>query len=398
MKNKKAPGVRRSCLAMAVSLLFAACGQGSVAAPTDTPLPSSSPKPASTIAKTRTPTVELPMCSRNLSPDARKVLSYLDRLTDDTEFNGVISGQQCPHAAGICDDGSYQRAIGKLHDVSGKWVGILDLDYEYVREYSPAELSAANKRLIAHWEAGGLVAVTWSHSNPWGTEPWQAWKDMNTQYPGTDLRALLPGGGLRERWVASYDRIATALAELRDAGVVVLWRPMQEMNGQVFWWGKKVGHLEDPHADYVALWRDMYRYLACEKQLNNLLWVFSPVGVQSWSSFPYPGDAYVDIVAGTAANNEDNIAAYSDYLAYGKPVGVAEYGPNYLGENPEANGSFDNRLYILHLRRDYPRIAYWVTPSSWTGVQMALVDNLFASELLNDPGVINRDEIAWRGQ
>jgi len=308
----------------------------------------------------------------------------------------VISGQQCPHDKGICDDVSYQRAIGALHDVSGKWVGILALDYEFVREYSPAELSAANRRLIAHWQAGGLVAITWPPANPWGSEPWQAWKDIATQYPGTDLRELLPGGALRKRWVASYDRIAAALAELRDAGVVVLWRPMQEMNGSIYWWGKRPGNLEDPHVDYLELWRDMFRYFTCEKQLNNLLWVFSPVGVHSWSSFPYPGDAYVDIVAGTAANNEDNIAAYNDYLAYGKPVGVAEYGPDYIGEDSEANGSFDNRLYILRLRNDYPRIAYWVTPSSWTGVKMALVDNLFASELMNDPGVIDRDEIAWR--
>ena len=31
--------------------------------------------------------------------------------------------------------------------------------------------------------------------------------------------------------------IADALLELQKAGVVVLWRPMQEMNGNWFWWG-----------------------------------------------------------------------------------------------------------------------------------------------------------------
>ncbi len=380
------------------SLTLTSCGLNKKSTDIMVPSPLNSPVPTATATLTVTRTFTPPVCSRTLSEDAGKVLAYLDRLTDDKEFNGVISGQQCPHDKGICDDVSYQRAIGALHDVSGKWVGILDLDYEYIREYSPAELSAANRRLIAHWQAGGLVAITWSHSNPWGTEPWQAWKDITTQYPGTDLRELLPGGKLRQRWVASYDRIAAALAELRDAGVVVLWRPMQEMNGQIFWWGKRPGNLEDPHVDYMELWRDMFGYFTCTKGLNNLLWVFSPVGVHAWSSFPYPGDAYVDIVAGTAANDAVNIAAYSDYLAYGKPIGVAEYGPDYLGEDSEANGTFDDRLYIFHLRNDYPRIAYWVTPSSWTGVKMALVDNLFASELMNDPGVIDRDEIAWRSQ
>jgi mannan endo-1,4-beta-mannosidase len=329
-----------------------------------------------------------PHCGRTLSLDAQKVLAYLGRLTNGSE-PGVIVGQDCPHGAEICDDDAYRRTIEDLYAVSGKWVGLLHVDYEYIREYTPLELSLANQRLIAHWRAGGLVAVSWGPANPWGTDPQHAYKDILVKYPLMDLGALLPGGGMRARWVRSLDRIAGALKELRDAGVVVLWRPMQEMNGVGYWWAKN--RLEDKHEGYVRLWRDMFDYFTCVKGLDNLLWVFSPGGTQAWSSFPYPGDAYVDVVAGTSYGDDLPIDGYDDYLAYGKPAGIAEYGPG-----AGANGLFDDRLYIERLQRDYPRMAYWATWSSFADVKLALVDNLFASELMNDPGVITRDEIAWR--
>jgi mannan endo-1,4-beta-mannosidase len=340
--------------------------------------------------------------TRTLSADAAKVLAYLDRLTDDTEYGGVVSGQICGNVGGICNDDAYATDIEALHTSSGKWPGILMVDWEFVTEYPSAALSAGNTRLIAHWQAGGLVLIGWSPANPWGSQPLAAWREIDTRYPDTDLRELLPGGAKRERWLASLDRIAGGLSELRDAGVVVLWRPMQEMNNEVYWWAKADDHLDDPHEAYGEVWRDMFDYFTYEKGLDNLLWAFAPTGTQAWSSFPYPGDAYVDVVAPTAYANDLAIIGYDDYLAYGKPLGMSEYAPNWLGDSPGANGSFDDRLYIERLRGDYPRVAFWCTFASWTdssaglSVKMSLADNLHARELMNDPDVITRDEINWR--
>jgi mannan endo-1,4-beta-mannosidase len=334
---------------------------------------------------------EPPLCPRVLSADAARDLAYLARLTNDTDFGGAVVGQDCPHGAGICDDDAYERTIGALHTVSGKWIGLLHVDYEYVREYGPAELARVNQRLIEHWRAGGMVSVSWGPANPWGSDPQQAYRDICTRYPGTDLRALLPGGARRARWLASLDRVAGALAQLRDAGVVVLWRPMQEMNYTCYWWAKS--DAGQTHEAYGELWRDMFRYFTCEKGLDNLLWVFSPGGAQAWSSFPYPGDAYVDVVAGTSYSDDLTISGYHDYLAYGKPAAVAEYGP---AAGPGANGQFDNRRFIERLRRDYPRMAYWAAWSSFGSVKLAIVDNLHAAELMTDPGVLDRDDLASR--
>ena len=52
------------------------------------------------------------------------------------------------------------------------------------------------------------------------------------------------------------DVIAWFLAQLREAGVPVLWRPYHEMNGGWFWWGKKTGQ-----PGYAALYRMLFERL-----------------------------------------------------------------------------------------------------------------------------------------
>ena len=66
------------------------------------------------------------------------------------------------------------------------------------------------------------------------------------------------------------DQLAAGLEELKEAGVVVIWRPFHEMNGDWFWWGAK------PPAEFVKVWRHMFDYFTNTKQLDNLLWAYGP--------------------------------------------------------------------------------------------------------------------------
>ena len=55
---------------------------------------------------------------------------------------------------------------------------------------------------------------------------------------GIKIAAVLATGTpTHERWMKSLDRIAAGLQELQAAGIVVIWRPLHEMNGGWFWWG-----------------------------------------------------------------------------------------------------------------------------------------------------------------
>jgi mannan endo-1,4-beta-mannosidase len=335
-----------------------------------------------------------PHRARTLSTNSRKVLAYLGRLSNGSA-PGVIVGQACRNWWSVCDDSRFQESIGKLHDQSGKWPGIIDISYDGSRVLPPDELSSANqRRVIPHWRTGGLAQISWGPVNPWGLNPQDAWPDIGKKYPGADLRDLLPGGAKRLYWLRSLDRIAAALTELRDAGVVVLWRPMQEMSGNWFWWAR------EKHAVFARLWRDMFDYFTCVKGLNNLLWVFAPADHPTLSptsyADAYPGANYVDVIAPTAYQNDLSFIAYDQALTYGKPIALSEYGPSAVASDLGANGSFDDRLYIQRLERDYPQVAYFISWNSWEGVKMSLADNLYASELMNDPRAITRDRIAWR--
>lgn len=334
-----------------------------------------------------TPIVDFTPCNPNASENAKAVLLYLARLTSE-DIPGVISGQNCGHGNEIAL-GTYNQFIDSLYQQSGKFVGMIGIDYEYMREFSVEELKSANTYLKSHWQNGGWVTINWSPTNPWGTL--NTYEDIRIKYSGTDLNQLItPGSPVYDRWMAKLDRVAEALEDMQQAGVVVLWRPMQEANGWWFWWGKNdQNSVLRPHPSYIAVWKHMVTYFTEVKGLNNLLWVFSPTQSQSFSSFPYPGDDYVDIIGGTHYADNLTVPGYLDLIQYKKPVGLAEYGPTEFG-GLVLDGSLDNQLYVQRLQGNYPQVAYWVTWHSWPGVRMALVDHQYARELMNDPYLINR--------
>jgi len=360
--------------------------------------------------------VDVVPCNPNASPEAGAVLRYLGALSSD-ELDGVIVGQNCGHAGTMPDVDSimgYHRLVEGLHDETGKWVGILSVDYEHNACFKPEELSAANQLLIEHWNAGGLVAVGLSPQSPWFNDETDLeghpgdWLYTRTtdlsedRLKEIDLRKLLdPNEEVHDAWMRKLDRIADALAELRDAGVVVLFKPMQEQNGFWFWWGS-LSHNSDP-GPYVDLYRDMYRYFTEERGLNNLLWLYSPnrndlfnplLKGQMWV---YPGDDVVDIVAPTVYNDDGKIYDYEAFLATGKPLAMAEMGPHHDNNH----GQFDNRTYAERLSEAYPAMAFWISWEDWyngdgSTTYMSLVGNQHAAELMQDERVISRNEIEWR--
>ncbi len=338
----------------------------------------------------------------------KAVLRYLAALSDDT-VPGVIAGQNIGHAYDFDStrgwDG-YAKVIDELRDASGEVPGLVGVDYEYMTEATPERLSEVNAYLIGYWKAGGLVTVNWSPHFP-------LWRSINGDRTRTKtgplgnfhLKDLIdPAQPISALWYQKLDIVAGALAELQDAGVVVLWRPMQEMNGNWFWWGKTTSGA----GQYQAVWRDMFRYFTEVKHLHNLLWVYSPnVGPQTVYeqpyidpvSWPYPGSEYVDVLAGTRYSDSLDLPDYSTFRSWGKPIGVAEYGPK-LGGSESWDGSFNTLLYRDKLIRSYPGVAYWVSWHSWqegSGVQhQAIVDNENAAELLHDPQIITQSRVRWQ--
>jgi mannan endo-1,4-beta-mannosidase len=399
---------RRRLAALTALLLFAGCGGGGGGGSSSTPPLISTPIAAATTSDAAA------------TADTQAVHKYLAALSSDKEA-GVIAGQNTGHGHDIALPAGalvgYASLLGPLQQQSGQTPGLVGLDYEHDHIFTPAQLSEANRVLIAHWNSGGLVTLNWSPHSPWLNDESDianhagTWTDTRTQgkdMSGVDLRQLLqPGTAVNVVWRRKLDRIAAALQELQRAGVVVLWRPMQEMNGSWFWWGISTSPTDA--TPYIELWRDMHRYFTVDKGLHNLLWVYSPNrgpanSFEAGGIHPvgatYPGGAYVDVVAGTAYGDSLDIADYETYRAFGKPVAMGEYGPT-LGGATSLGGSFDTTLYSQRLLQNYPAVAYWVSWHNWQidDVQVehqAMVSNLNAATLLQMPSTLTSSRVRWK--
>ncbi len=213
------------------------------------------------------------------------------------------------------------------------WMGSPDYEMDYILETTgklPAirgldfmnnDFDGVVERAKEWHEKGGIVTICW-HT---GVES-SGYEESKKDAPDFG-RLLTEGTDEYETLIASWDKAAAALAELRDAGVAVLWRPFHEFDGKWFWWGK--GGSEN----FVKLWRMMYNYFTAEKGLNNLIWVlgYADDVRDGW----YPGDEYCDVIGSDTYNNSTHKKAWNRLatMGTGKPLAFHECGRL---PNPEA--------------------------------------------------------------
>ncbi len=330
----------------------------------------------------------LPTADPNASVDARAILAYLELLPLRPD-NRVVSGQFLGHPMD-----NYAYAYGKyiteLQKQTGQWVAMAGADYERLTStYDPVDLSKVNAPLIAHWQQGGWVTISWHARNPW------TWGNSRDKKMGTYTDIFKPGSKAYKSWRTQLARVADALQELQAAGVTVLWRPLHEGNGKSFWWTQA-----KKREDQIRLWREMFDYLTVERGLHNLLWVHSAVREANAgrpADYAYAGDAYVDIVGMDAYMPELGIdPEYARLTGLGKPFMMTEFGPfkssDVQADPTLAEPHYDYARLIQQIRARYPlTVGFQVWNSDW-----AMVSQLNAKGLLEDPWVVNRDELSWR--
>jgi mannan endo-1,4-beta-mannosidase len=205
--------------------------------------------------------------------------------------------------------------------------------------------------------------------------------------------------------------IADELEKFKKKGIAVLWRPFHEMNGDWFWWGQT-----DPQS-FKNFWARLYRYLKCDRQLDNLIWVYSPSskdhsGIADVLQY-YPGDEYVDIVAldkylDTTRTDWDTkiiLNGYDELVTTKKPFGLGEFGPS-SSSCPEtcqkdSNGycyqttccpssDFDYVKLLNILDSKYEKTAFF---QAWD-CQWSIIKNDYqAQNFMNHHQLITRDEL-----
>jgi len=311
-----------------------------------------------------------PPANPHANAKAKAILLYFQSLEPRADKR-VVSGQFSNFGAG-----AKLRLANEIHEKTGHWPGILGADYA---GRGGIDSKAPNEAAIAYWNQGGLVTISAHLYDPARTN--QDWGGLRDK--GVDLETLLATNTeTHVRWMRELDRVADGLQELKEAGVVVLWRPFHEMNGGWFWWG---GH--DPET-FIKLWREMFDYFTYAKGLDNLLWVYAPNHGSQTAAY-YPGDRYVDLVgldAYTDFVDTNHIQGYPQVARLNKPFGFTEFGP-HGPENPP--GDYDYRRFIQGIQRDFPRTVFFM---SWNA-RWSLARNTNTTELLNHPWIVNREDL-----
>ena len=306
----------------------------------------------------------------NASAATRAVLQYFYSLNGRTNKH-ILSGQFSDFG-----NGAARPIMQQIKEKTGHWPGLLGVDYA---DFGRGSLTykVPNKAVLDYWKAGGLVTISAHLYNP--ANP----KGGGLRDKGVELDDLLkPGTDTNKRWMQELDLIAEGLAELKEAGVVVLWRPFHEVNGGWFWWGAK-----EPQS-FIRVWRHMFDYFSKTKGLDNLLWVYGPNHGQNTAKY-YAGDAYVDIVgldAYTDFIDPQHIKGYAEVAALPKPFGFTEYGPSGP-QNPP--GNYDYRRFLEGLQKNFPKTCFFMC---WNA-RWSLASNQYTKELLDNPAIANREDL-----
>jgi mannan endo-1,4-beta-mannosidase len=238
-------------------------------------------------------TVAVEPVDSHLIPEARKVLNYLESVYGKKTLSGMASYGGWRPVFEICG-----RAPAIYSTDAFGW-NKPKFGRSYVRVMKSAIETSHN-----WWhEKGGIVAMQFHWGKP-GDPNGSAWVSGGKGTGPVDMaKTVIPGTPEHKAAMDDLRQTADYLEQLARARVPVLWRPLHEIDGGWFWWTD----VEQPE-NTAALWRMMFDYLVKDRELHNLIWVYSaglkPGNLRRGTPLDeeiayrkrfYPGDRYVDI-------------------------------------------------------------------------------------------------------
>ena len=216
------------------------------------------------------------LTNENATPEAKALFKYICSVYG----SGILSGQQESTWMG-----STEYEMDYIHNATGKYPAIRGLDF------MNDDFSGVVQRSKAWAARGGIVSICWHCGNNFsGSFP----ESQSTEFTPEQWEAVLtPGTNENAAFIQAMDRAGSALLQLQEENIPVLWRPFHEFDGAWFWWGK--GGSEN----FRRLWIMMYNHFTYDLGLNNLIWVLGychngtdyGTDLADW----YPGSRYVDL-------------------------------------------------------------------------------------------------------
>jgi|GEM_PF-542833 len=247
----------------------------------------------------------------------QQILNYLNSISGNHTLVG-IENKDASHPTSHTDQ--ITAMTGK---VSSFWGG--DFGFGSGAVNNRSTLIAEAKRQFSQ---GALVSLMYHACAPTRDE-YCSWDDIGGGNPAklSDAQFVeltTPGTNLYNAWINRLNTLSVYLQDLKDSGVVVVFRPFHEMNQCVFWWSCHKG----PNGS-ARLYQITHDYLANTKGLDNIIWNWN---VQDFSNLGTevdaynPGSAYFDMATldvyntGYTQNNYNTMLRVSG----GKLIAVGE--------------------------------------------------------------------------
>lgn len=301
----------------------------------------------------------------------REVLRFLYRQQGIRTLSGIHNREPNRDPARWTD--SVYRATGLYPAL---WSG--DFLFELDNIANRPDLIREARR---EWKRGALVQLMWHSCNPALREPcgFDTSGVLSRMSDAQWQELLRPHSALHRRWLERVDEVARYLRVLQDRGVVVLFRPLHEMNQKAFWWGGRPG----PQGT-LALYRELHDYLQRHWGLHNLIWVWD---MQDFPGFDRqlpsydPGRRYWDV------------AALDYYDASGYTKEKYERFHAYVGRRLMAIGECER----LPSTRDLQQQPRWSFFMSWS--ELTFQGNRLRAvlQLYRDPRVLTlKDMPGWK--
>jgi mannan endo-1,4-beta-mannosidase len=319
----------------------------------------------------------------NASLRTKSILNYLTGLPSKANER-LIAGQW--RSFGSVSTVTHQT----IFDMTGEWLGLVGADYyAYYNSNTAMRVNTpgVNPAMIDYSNRGALIQIDaiFLHPVTGGLGHGDTISISAADYDAI----MIPGTVPYNNYKAELDKVAAGFQELENNNVTVLFRPLMEMQGYWFWWGKQGTER------YKKLWIYTFNYLTYTKGLNNLLWVYascqpsSPAALSdSYYTNFYPGSAYVDVVGlDVYGYNYGKAHGYDALVATGKPFALTEFGLQGSDYGP---GSFepgkDLALAIESIKAHMPRTVYFM---AWGG-KWDVNKQLNVKAALTNPWVQNR--------
>ncbi len=213
--------------------------------------------------------------------------------------NKFIVGQQ------IFDEPSkyidpFAAATGELPGIIGFDLGCYGLNLKTI---SDKNWNDRIQYITDYCKNGGIVTMSSHFDNPSDVSQRVRGQLGTTHsketYEKNFKDLITEGTELNKVFMEELEINGKFLQDLRDNGVVVLWRPLHEMNGGWFWYGVSQNGIV-VNADCIKnLWIYIHDYYTNVLGLDNLIWLYSPNVAPDAirnTMLCYPGDDYVDMV------------------------------------------------------------------------------------------------------